>query len=302
MLVITISLLVSITGLAGVNLVRLQREHMSMALEIQKARRLARSAVELAHDKLLLTNEWRTAYASGFESTPFAPDGFDGNMSWRVSDSDGSFTNNDIQLRIDGIGRIGQTTQVISCHFKSVVGPTELRSFSALLGNSDDDLKNDKWWGQYLKPSLPGSATAYRVTSIQFYCRRIEREDFSVSIYTANAFNKPGTLIDVTSTKSDHYSTSWSWVTVPIAGSQWVDVANGICLTITTSSTITPLRLYYKGGGVFESNSAMLRGSPSGWNSVETNKAIWYKVQGEYRTNPADIDITPGSFHWGAAP
>ncbi len=305
MLVITISLLVSVTGLAGVSLIRLQRDEMSTALEVQRARRLARSAVELAHDKLVTASNWRTAFASGTESTPLAPTGFPGTISWRVSDSDGSFSNGDTLLRLDGIGRIGQTTQVISCRFtdNSTVGPTELRSFTSTYLNSDDELKNDKWWGQYHKPSLPGSATSYRITSAQIYCRRINwSKTFNISIYLPNGSNFPSTLVDTTATNSSSISSSWTWHSVSLAGSQWIPAANGVCLTVTTNESSAPIRLMYRSGSAGQSDSAMLGGKPQGWDSYEPNKAILYRVYGEYRTSPPDIEITPGSFYWGAAP
>jgi len=305
MLVVTISLLVSVTGLAGVSLIRLQRDEMSTALEVQRARRLARSAVELAQDKLMTASNWRTSYASGVETTPFTPTGFSGSISWRVSDSDGSFSNGDTLLRLDGIGRIGQTTQVISCLFSdnSTVGPTELRSYSSW-SYSEDDVQAGKWWGQYTKPTFPASATMYRVTSVRIYCRRQDSNRwFSVSTYLPNGANMPSTLIDTYAINSDWISTSSNWITVPMSESQWLSTTQGICVTVTTTGWGTPIRLRYRGGSVYDSNSAMLGGSSSsGWTSYQTDKAIFYRIDGEYRTSPANITITPGSLYWGAAP
>lgn len=113
--VISTALIVSLLGLAGISIVRIERKEANSMNGMLIARYNARSSVELALRVIADDPNWRTTYPSGVETTPqsLGPNGI-GTVSWVLEDSDGSLTDADTQLRLKGVGRVGQTVQVSS--------------------------------------------------------------------------------------------------------------------------------------------------------------------------------------------
>jgi hypothetical protein len=114
-LVVITALLCSVLGLAGLTVVRLEREGMQGSSDILDARQNARSAVELALRVLANDTNWRTNYSNGVETAlqSLGASGT-GTVSWMIEDIDGDLTDSDTELRIHGIGRVGNTVQVSS--------------------------------------------------------------------------------------------------------------------------------------------------------------------------------------------
>ncbi len=102
-------------------------------------------------------------------------------------DADGNLNNADVELKLKGIGRVGESVQVSTLSLASSeipVGPTQLRSQNVLLNLTEGQLDNDHWWCQYLKPDLPSNATRWWVTSVEIYCRRVNgSRTFQVRLY-----------------------------------------------------------------------------------------------------------------------
>jgi hypothetical protein len=120
-MVLSTTLLVSLLGLTGLLLVRIESRKGDLHFERQIARNHSRSAVELALRVLATDPGWRTAYASGVETAPqsLGPNAA-GSVSWNLEDSDGSLADADTQLRLKGVGRVRDTVQVSSVQ---VIGP-----------------------------------------------------------------------------------------------------------------------------------------------------------------------------------
>ena len=108
------TLIVSLLGLAGIAVMRIERLESTATNDILIARMNAESALE--HALVVLANDdaWRTSYTSGVETTPQSL-GWDPNdtISWIVADSDGDLTDTDTSLTLQGIGRVGDTVQVV---------------------------------------------------------------------------------------------------------------------------------------------------------------------------------------------
>lgn len=113
--VMIVALICSILGLAGLNVVRLERKQMRFSTDILDARQNARSGVELALKAIANDPGWRSNLVNGQESALYSlGSSGTGTVSWKIEDSDGSLTDSDTELRIHGIGRIGGTVQVSS--------------------------------------------------------------------------------------------------------------------------------------------------------------------------------------------
>ena len=109
------ALLVSLFGLSGLTLVRIERERASVTIDRVVARRNARSAVELALRVIANDSDWRNTYLNGQETAPqLIGSAANGTVSWLLKDSDGSLTDADTDLRLHGVGRVGNAVQVSS--------------------------------------------------------------------------------------------------------------------------------------------------------------------------------------------
>ena len=109
------ALIVSLLGLSGLTLVRVERERATMVMDRFVARSNARSAVELALLVISNDSDWRNTYTNGQETTPQLIGPSDqGTVSWVLEDSDGNLTDADTELRLHGVGRLGTATQVLS--------------------------------------------------------------------------------------------------------------------------------------------------------------------------------------------
>ncbi len=115
MMVLSTALIVSLLGFVGMTLVRIERREIVISSELLEARANARSAVELALRALANDPNWRNTYTDEVESTPLSlgPSG-KGTVSWILDDTDDDLTNGDVDLRLKGVGRVGNTVQVSS--------------------------------------------------------------------------------------------------------------------------------------------------------------------------------------------
>ena len=296
-MVMSTALIVSVLGLAGLTIVRIERKQASSMNGRLIARSNARSAVDLALRVTANDSGWRTTYTNGVESTPqsLGPNGT-GTVSWVLEDTDGSLTDVDTNLRLKGIGRVGNIVQVSSIGAKTVVGPQELRSQTNQTDFSDDGVKDAKWWCQYLKVSLPAGATGWRITSVEIYCKRHRHNrTLNVRIYEPLATNMPSsTTNDSVDISSNAFSDAWQWQTIEFSGTYLLDPADGVCIAFET--TREPIKLRYTSGGVSEPDSALIRGDDEDWDSYETDKALLYRVHGIYISH--EMQPIMGSWLW----
>lgn len=113
--VLSTTLIVSLLGLTGLTIVRIERKQASIMNDRLIARCNARSGVELALRVIANDSDWRNTYTNGVETTPqsLGPIGT-GTVSWILEDSDGSLTDTDTDVRLKGVGRVGNIVQVSS--------------------------------------------------------------------------------------------------------------------------------------------------------------------------------------------
>lgn len=290
-------MIVSALALSAIAVVRIERKQADVQADRLSARTHARSAVELALAQLNINPNWRTDYSNNVESTPVSlGSNSRGALSWKLVDADGSLTNADQKLWLKGIGRVGDSVQVSSLQVvTNQVGPNTLRSYTNALSTQSDDLRNDRWWGQYFKPTLPAEATGWRVTSVQLRCRR---ESSGHTIYVriyANSLN-PDNRIETAEVSSGNFPSNYSWYTINLPGAYWLNTTDTAYLTLETASSSNTIKLQYRDGGANQTNSALVRGNPS-WGSHETGKALLYVIEGHYSTSSG---VTPvaGSWIW----
>jgi hypothetical protein len=294
-------------GLAGLKVMRIERGQMAAGDDRKTARRNANSAVELALQVISDDPNWRTNYASGVE-TPRQSLGRDetGQLSWMLEDADGNLNNVDVDLKLKGIGRAGDSVQVSTISLDSsevAVGPTELRSMTTHVSLAEGELENDQWGCQYLKPNLPANATRWWVTSVEILCKRENSfRTFRVRIYEPLANNWPSnTLLDEVSIDSDSISFSWAYHKFNLNGSYALKPGQGICVALETSSSSPPIEILYRTSGVTEADSALIGGNPA-WNTYIPSMSLCYRVNGIYQVPSSEVTPITASWVWDAAP
>ena len=120
------ALIVSLLGLSGLTLVRVERERAALCTDRLMAMRNARSAVELALVVISNDSDWRNTYTNGDETTPQLIGASEqGMVSWVLEDSDGSLTDADTELRLHGVGRVGGAVQVRSVEIEGTPTPLD---------------------------------------------------------------------------------------------------------------------------------------------------------------------------------
>ncbi len=111
--VMSTAVLVSLLGLAALNIVRIERRATLLDADRIAARSNADSAVELVLAVLANDPNWRTNYTSGVETAPQSLGAAgSGSLSWMLEDSDGNLSDADLDLHLKGIGRVGSSVQV----------------------------------------------------------------------------------------------------------------------------------------------------------------------------------------------
>jgi Tfp pilus assembly protein PilX len=301
------AMIVSVLALAALTVVRIERRQATSINNRLIARTHARSAVELALQKIGNNSTWRTDHANGVETTRLLlGSSATGTVSWILRDEDGSLTNADSKLWLKGIGRVGDTVQVSSVRLSpDEIFNNNFRSNAAsdglILGigadGAADDLDADDWWGQYFKPNLPAGAIYWRISRVDIVAsRRNSSRQFSVRLYQAAANGLPiGAAIDSVSVNSSSVSSSTQTYGVNFSGAAWLSAGAGACVTLETSESQPPIRVSYD-TSVSVSNSALIRGEPT-WNSVDADDALEYRIYGFYRTSE-EVHPLAGTWEW----
>lgn len=308
MTVMSVAMLVSLLGLASLLSVRVERNHQKQLCDRVAALNFARSAVELGILRLGDDASWRTNYSSGtYTAEERLQTSFDGSLSFAVSDVDGSLIDDDTLLRLSGIGRVGDTVQVLSLEVAPGGGPeTELRSYTDESDRKDGKLEDNKWWGQYFTPNLPPTATAWSVTRVEIYAERDKgNRDGTVKLYHADASGFPeNAAVDSTDFNSTDVGKPWEYKNLDFSGEYWFAVTDDACLTFETNDKDV-LNIRYANSGVVETGSGLLRGSESGggtWDTIETDKALLYRIYGVYSESSNPLEPVAGTWSRDAAP
>jgi hypothetical protein len=296
--VVSTATLVSLLALAGSAVMRIERRQATTFGNRLTARSHAHSAVELALRVMRTDTSWRTTYANGVQTAPVNLDtASSGTVSWILQDTDGSLTNADTLLRLKGIGRIGDSIQAASVQLQpTFVGPAEL--CSQLASGSTDTLLNDKWWGQYFRPTLPADAHRWWVTSVEVNMRRVNAgRVFQIRLYQPNGSNLPSaTIVDQATVNSSDVAVAWEWKVVPLSGVYSLAATEGLCLALETLETTSPIEVRYSSSGVSQGDNALLRGYPA-WASFGTDKALMYRINGYY-TSASGVSRISGTWLW----
>jgi hypothetical protein len=300
------TMIVSVLGLSAMAIVRIERQQATLMNARQIARSHCRSGVELALLRINTDPSWRSNFTSGVETTAQSlGSASTGTVSWKLQDSDGNLANSDGVLRLKGIGRIGSTVQVSSVEIRAgettgVLRKNEIVALGVYDDGQNGTLRQDRWWAQYFKASLPAGANGWRITSVAVRAARNSTGRlFSVRLYRVSGGNL--TLLEgVEGLNSNSVPTTFGWYTVPFAGTTALEVGDSIYLALYTTATIPPIRLSYDNdvGPPDNVNSALARDRSSiEADDFTTSEALQYRIEGAYTTSN-DVQPVAGTWDW----
>ena len=138
--VIGVATTVSLIGMSGLMVARLQMRRAAEANAWTEAGDLALSGIELGITRVNAAANWRTSFQNNVEITPIAIGG--GTVSFKLVDAalglaggDGNLANNGFDpVRLYGIGRVGKTVRVYSAQLIGDVPLDALRTTVAASG------------------------------------------------------------------------------------------------------------------------------------------------------------------------
>ena len=153
---------------------------------------------------------------------------------------------------------------------------------------SEDDIKSDKWWGQYFQPSLPANATSWKVTKVKIRAKREgppTGETFIQLRPAAGDMTPTSTVLEQVSMHENTLTSSFSWKEFTYSNVSGLSPGTGLCLVLEHENGTVAGKIEYQGGGVTAPDSAMLESGDQGssW-SVSTDKALQYYIYGTYTT------------------
>ncbi|MDA1017122.1 MAG: hypothetical protein O3A00_22015 [Planctomycetota bacterium] len=156
MIVLTVAMIVSVLGLAGLKVARIERKRATSDGDMLHARANARSAVELALRVIANDSNWRTTHTNSVETAlQSLGTNATGTVSWVLEDSDGSLTDTDTNLRLKGIGRVGNTVQVSSVKLDGTLPiPDTLQCSAYAVGNITQSSTSTTNGGPFASQSL----------------------------------------------------------------------------------------------------------------------------------------------------
>lgn len=285
--VLSTTLIVSLLGLAGMAIVRIERRQATSVNDRLIARTNARSAVEVALQIISQDADWRTTYTNGVETAQRAlgPDSA-GTVSYILADSDGSLSDADTELTLKGVGRAGDAVQVSSVRVTPSVGPILFKESATMSNFEYVDAAN--WWAQYIKPDLPADATEWTVTRVEFTCGKSggAKQVLVVKLYHADASNMPGTEVDAVSVDESTLPAGAVWISFDFASQVALDPNQGVCVSMECQESSAAAFFHYLTSGNTDPNTGLIRGSQSGgWTTYEPGGALKFRLHGTYKTD-----------------
>ncbi len=157
--------------------------------------------------------------------------------------------------------------------------------------NATGPIQKTNWEGQSFRPTLPGNAVLWKITSAEIMAKRnTSSGTVTVNIYAIDATNKPsGAPISTTNVNVSSWPSSYGWVPItlpPVSLSPTTGAAIAITSTnATAQSTVTG----YIGFSPPALNAYYVNSIDQGatWTAPANNSALNYKIYGTITTMTA---------------
>lgn len=299
-------MIVSLLGIASLITVRIQRRQMAVSTDRRAARMNANSAVELALRVITNNANWRTTYSNGVETAPqsLGANG-SGTVSWILVDTDGSLTDADTNLRLAGVGRVGNTVQVSSVKLATLTSNNAEQTW--LDENKPGDgsnfvLDTGNGIGTNFTPTLPPDAISWSVTRVEVWCTSFQSGDLDAQVTTQDSWGNPAAAIDTVTVSSADLPNKFDWHEVIFPNATGLSPSEGACVVFKHQSGGRCARIK-RGYESTASPGTSLKTTTNGglsWTS-HSDQDLWVRIYGSYSTATGIQPVT-GTWTWAAAP
>ncbi len=152
-----------------------------------------------------------------------------------------------------------------------------------------DDVDDNNWDAQYVRPSLPSGATAWKISRVRLYLKQASGSSntWRVSIQTADASLKPsGTILASLSPTSGSISSSAGWVEYAIGPVSGISASTGVCIVIdgTPGGKATVYRATGGSNQPFNTHFLSTSNGGSSWSTPTDTKDLRFILTGTYTT------------------
>ncbi|QDU40150.1 hypothetical protein Mal4_45050 [Maioricimonas rarisocia] len=301
--VMATALLVSVLGLAGLTVVRIERQQAQGADQLLLARQKARSALELGLHAINNDPNWRTSYTSGVETTPLSlGTGSTGTISWILEDSDGSLGTPDTALRIKGVGRANGSVQVMSVLLSTsgAEGGEQIWLDPVYTDGAGVTLEAGLGIGLSFVPPLPPEATSWSITRIQFWGNGFRAGSFDARVMVREVTGLPGSLVDSVNVLNSELTKANDWNEILFPAAIGLSPASGACVVFVHASGGKCARVKHEDLPNM-SPETRLTTTDGGVTWIQDQNDMWIKVWGTYTTGNS-MELQQGTWLWEAAP
>ncbi|MBN1489570.1 MAG: prepilin-type N-terminal cleavage/methylation domain-containing protein [Phycisphaerae bacterium] len=166
---------------------------------------------------------------------------------------------------------------------------TSLRAYTTGPNLAQATITNNQWIGEYFKPQLPPEAVSWSVNSIYFRARQYGTANGTtlVRIHMPAADHTPDAMaleeVGVAESALPISSAPFTWYPVSFTSVKDIPKDKGLCLLLTTTSSLVSCETEYHNGGVTFPDAGMLVSNSQGstW-FVDEAKALRFMVYGTY--------------------
>jgi hypothetical protein len=304
------ALLVSLLGLAGLTVLRIERKQGLQSFDVGRARCNARSGVQLGLTVLNSDSSWRSRYTSGQETARRSVStASQGTVSWMLQDLDGSLSNSDAGLRLLGIGRVGAAVQVCSVGVSAVAVEGAEGLFLQQDGltaglAAQANIKTNARLALSFRPTLPASAVSWRVTRVAFQPSPYSGTDgqLAVSVRQIGIDGKPSTSKIAEVVVLESTFVAGQWLEVAFANADGLDVSKDHCIVLEGRSGVGTIALVNIGTlSLLSPQTGYFFDNAVGVWSEDATKDVWIKVWGTY-SEKNGVQAQPGTWLWDSAP
>ncbi|OYW18934.1 MAG: hypothetical protein B7Z55_09745, partial [Planctomycetales bacterium 12-60-4] len=272
--VMAVALIVSVLGLAGLTVVRIERQRANAATDLIAARQNARSGIEWGLAGSGTNANWRTTIASGTESSQLSVgSNAQGTVSWILKDTDGSLSNTDIDLQLTGIGRAGRALQVsrVRVAAAGTASAEQVWHDEYRPGQSTNfQLQANSGVGVRFIPALPVNATRWSITRVLVWSQKIQNGSLEARVTTLDASGLPQSVVNSVTVSTNSFPATFDWqeISFPAAAGLAPNEAMGVVLLFKSGSS-SILQVGYGANSNGSPTTSMLTTSNDGstWTS-----------------------------------
>jgi len=173
-------------------------------------------------------------------------------------------------------------------------GETLLKNYDSTWNLSDLKVKDDSWWAECFRPSLPGEAVEWGVTRVRFRAKKDGGNSGDTNVQLrlgTDGLIPTDSVLDAATMPESSLGTGYATQEYAFSGVKGLRPDEEACLCFVTNSSSPTADIEHRGSGVSLSNAQLVRGVPA-WTNTYSDRAPRFWVYGTYATPGATQTVT----------